>query len=188
MQTSYAFLIGVYMDWNHLHAFLQTAERGSLSAAARHMGVTQSTLSRQVAALEQQLGVTLFERVGRSVAVTQAGSGLLEYARTMEAAAQDLALAATGASTKLDGVVSVSATDAVAAFLLPRAIQRINEILKLAEVTVVGSLLNRSDTADIAVGQRLRFGPVAVAVVGVGVLQCLRAAAVEHYRWQSFAS
>jgi DNA-binding transcriptional LysR family regulator len=78
------------MDWNHLHAFLQTAERGSLSAAARYMGVTQSTLSRQVSALEIELGVTLFERVGRSVLITQAGLGLLEYARTMGAAAHDL--------------------------------------------------------------------------------------------------
>jgi len=76
LQTTYAFLIDKNMDWNHLHAFLQTAERGSLSAAARYMGVTQSTLSRQVSALEIELGVTLFERVGRSVLITQAGSGL----------------------------------------------------------------------------------------------------------------
>ena len=85
MHIAYAFLVG--MDWNHLHAFLETAERGSLSAAARHLGLTQPTLSRQVAALEQQLGVTLFERVGRSVAVTQAGLALLEHARRMGAAA-----------------------------------------------------------------------------------------------------
>nr|WP_315488212.1 LysR family transcriptional regulator [uncultured Rhodoferax sp.] len=127
------------MDWNHLHAFLQTAERGSLSAAARHMGVTQSTLSRQVAALEQQLGVTLFERVGRSVVVTQAGSGLLDYARTMGAAAHDLALAATGTSKTVDGVVSITATDTVAAFLLPRAIQRIKEAAPGVTIEVVAS-------------------------------------------------
>lgn len=89
---------------------------------------TQSTLSRQVAALEIELGVTLFERVGRSVVVTQAESGLLEYARTMGGAAHELALAATGTSKTVDGVVSVTATDAVAAFLLPRAIQRISEV------------------------------------------------------------
>lgn len=62
------YLIGLR---NHLHAFLQTAERGSLSAAAQYMGVTQSTLSRQVSALEVELGVTLFERVGRSVVVAK---------------------------------------------------------------------------------------------------------------------
>lgn len=142
------------MDWNHLHAFLQTAEQGSLSAAARYMGVTQSTLSRQVAALETELGVTLFERVGRSVVITQAGLALLEYARTMGTAAHDLALAATGTSTKVDGVVSVTATDAVAAYLLPRAIQRINEVAPDVRIEVVAadaiSDLRRRE-ADIAI-------------------------------------
>jgi DNA-binding transcriptional LysR family regulator len=142
------------MDWNHLHAFLQTAERGSLSAAARYMGVTQSTLSRQVAALEIELGVTLFERVGRSVLITKAGSGLLEYARTMGTAAHDLALAATGTSKAVDGVVSVTATDTVAAFLLPRAIQRISEVAPGLVIEVIAtdavSDLRRRE-ADIAI-------------------------------------
>jgi DNA-binding transcriptional LysR family regulator len=142
------------MDWNHLHAFLQTAERGSLSAAARHMGLTQSTLSRQVSALELELGVTLFERVGRSVLVTQAGLGLLEYARSMGMAAHDLALAAIGTSKAVDGVVSVTATDSVAAFLLPRAIERIAEVAPGVTIEVIAtdaiSDLRRRE-ADIAI-------------------------------------
>ena len=142
------------MDWNHLHAFLQTAERGSLSAAARYMGLTQSTLSRQVSALEIELGVTLFERVGRSVVVTQAGLALLAHARTMGTAAHDLALAATGTSTTVDGVVSVTATDTVAAFLLPLAIQRIAEVAPGVKIEVIAtdaiSDLRRRE-ADIAI-------------------------------------
>ena len=51
------------LDWNQLKAFLETAETGSLSAAARKLGLTQPTLSRQVAALEQRMGVSLCERV-----------------------------------------------------------------------------------------------------------------------------
>ena len=54
-------------DWNQARAFLATAEAGSLSAAARSLGLTQPTLSRQVAALEEALGVVLFDRVGRSL-------------------------------------------------------------------------------------------------------------------------
>ena len=45
------------VDWNQLRAFLETAETGSLSAAARKLGLTQPTLSRQVAAIEKCLGV-----------------------------------------------------------------------------------------------------------------------------------
>ncbi|WP_287983634.1 LysR family transcriptional regulator [Diaphorobacter sp.] len=142
------------MDWNHLRAFLETAQRGSLSAGARHLGLTQSTLSRQVAALEQQLGVTLFERVGRSVLPTQAGLALLEHARTMGAAADALALAATGSSQAVDGVVSVSASDAVAALVLPRVIARIRAAAPGVVIEVISSNalsdLRRRE-ADIAV-------------------------------------
>ena len=52
-------------DWNHAKAFLVTAQEGSLSAAARALGMAQPTLGRQVDALEAELGVVLFERVGR---------------------------------------------------------------------------------------------------------------------------
>jgi DNA-binding transcriptional LysR family regulator len=52
-------------DWNHIRAFHATATAGSLSAAARQLGLTQPTLSRQVAALEAELGVSLFSRIGR---------------------------------------------------------------------------------------------------------------------------
>ena len=54
-------------DWNRARAFLVTAEEGSLSAAARSLGMTQPTLSRQVDALEDELGLVLFERVGREI-------------------------------------------------------------------------------------------------------------------------
>ncbi len=55
----------VNFDWNHARAFLVSAEQGSLSAAARLLNTSQPTLSRQVAALEQELGIPLFERVGK---------------------------------------------------------------------------------------------------------------------------
>ena len=64
------------VDWNQLRAFLETAETGSLSAAARKLGQSQPTLSRQVAALELALGVTLFERVGKTMALTTTGQEL----------------------------------------------------------------------------------------------------------------
>ena len=64
------------MDWNHIRAFHVTAAAGSLSAAARQLGLTQPTLSRQVLALEADLGVTLFERLGRKLILTQTGADL----------------------------------------------------------------------------------------------------------------
>lgn len=142
------------VDWNHLRAFLETAETGSLSAAARTLGLTQPTLSRQVAAIEQQLGVTLFERVGKAMVLTSTGLDLLEHARTMGSAAEEMALAATGRSQAVEGVVSISASDAVAAYLLPRVIHHIRRVAPRVVVEVVSSNalsdLRRRE-ADIAI-------------------------------------
>jgi DNA-binding transcriptional LysR family regulator len=142
------------LDWNHLRAFLETAQTGSLSAAARKLGLTQPTLSRQVAAIEQRLGVTLFERVGKAMVPTSTGLDLLEHARNMGSAAEELALTATGRSQAVEGLVSISASDAVAAYILPRAIHRIRQAAPRIVVEVVSSNavsdLRRRE-ADIAI-------------------------------------
>lgn len=142
------------IDWNHLKAFLETAETGSLSAAARKLGLTQPTLSRQVAALEQQMGVTLFERVGKAMALTTTGMDLLEHARAMDAAAKTLGLAASGRAEAPGGVVSVSASYAVAAHLLPPIVRQLREAEPAIVIEVISSngfsdLLRRE--ADIAI-------------------------------------
>lgn len=142
------------LDWNQLRAFLETAETGSLSAAARKLGLTQPTLSRQVAAIEQRMGVTLFERVGKAMALTPTGLDLLEHARAMGAAAQALGVAASGRSQAVGGVVSVSASDAVASYLLPPLVRRLREQEPGISIEVIASnafsdLLRRE--ADIAI-------------------------------------
>ena len=142
------------LDWNQLKAFLETAETGTLSAAARKLGLTQPTLSRQVAAIEQSMGVTLFERVGKAMALTPTGLELLKHARAMGAAAEALGLAATGRSEAVGGVVSVSATDPVAAHLLPPLVRRMREQEPDIAIEVISSngfsdLLRRE--ADIAI-------------------------------------
>ncbi|MFT3778784.1 MAG: LysR family transcriptional regulator [Ottowia sp.] len=142
------------LDWNQLKAFLETAETGSLSAAARKLGLTQPTLSRQVAAIEQRMGVTLFERVGKAMALTPTGLDLLEHARAMGAAAEALDLAATGRSEAVGGVVSVTATDMVAAHLLPPLVRQLREqepgiVVEVIPSNALSNLLRRE--ADIAI-------------------------------------
>ena len=142
------------VDWNQLRAFLETAETGSLSAAARKLGQSQPTLSRQVAALELALGVTLFERVGKTMALTTTGQELLGHARVMGAAAHELGLAAAGRSEEVEGVVSVATSDAVAAYLMPKILLQIRQAAPGIQVEVVASdgfsdLLRRE--ADIAI-------------------------------------
>ncbi|MEQ9240385.1 LysR family transcriptional regulator [Roseovarius indicus] len=144
----------ISFDWNQIRAFWATAEEGSFSAAARALGQTQPTLGRQVAALEEDLGVTLFERAGRSLLPTKAGLDLLEHCREMGAAAQRISLTASGASQAVEGQVRITATDIMCLHVLPPAVAQIRRVAPGIEVDLVAAndirdLLRRE--ADIAV-------------------------------------
>ncbi len=141
-------------DWNQARAFLATAEAGSLSAAARALGQTQPTLSRQVAALEEALGVALFERLGRSLTLTKSGLELLEHVRSMGEAANQVALTASGQSQAVEGLVSITATDLLSTHILPPILVELRRLAPGIEVEVIAANdlrdLRRRE-ADIAV-------------------------------------
>ena len=135
-------------------AFAATAKAGSLSAASRRLSLTQSTLSLQIAALETQIGVNLFARIGERLVLTEAGLGLLDHAQAMAAAADAMALAAAGKSVEMASRISISATDAVSAYLLPGMVERTR--WEAPGVTIVIVLSNsisdlRRREADIAI-------------------------------------
>ncbi len=115
-------------DWAQVRAFLATAEEGSLSAAARVLGLTQPTLGRQVAALEETLGVTLFERSGRNWRLTQAGRDLLKPAAEMREAALRFSLNATGQAQAVAGPVTITTTDVIATYVLPPILAELRRI------------------------------------------------------------
>lgn len=144
----------VKFDWNRARAFLVTAEEGSLSAAARALGLAQPTLGRQVDALEEELGVVLFERVGRGLRLTPAGHDLIDHVRAMGAAAGRLSMTAYGQNEAMEGLVTISASDAYAAILLPPILKALCEAEPRIAIEVIASndasdLLRRE--ADIAI-------------------------------------
>ena len=144
----------IAFNWNQVRAFLVTAEEGSLSAASRALGLTQPTLGRQVTALEQELGVVLFERVGRSLELTQSGRELLDHVRDMGEAANRISLTASGQSQAIEGRVLITASDVMSVYHLPPALKRLREIAPRLQVDVVAANdirdLQRRE-ADIAV-------------------------------------
>jgi DNA-binding transcriptional LysR family regulator len=71
------------METQNLRAFLLVAESASFSAAAEQLHITQPAVSKRVATLEQQLGTSLFDRIGRRVSLTEAGAALLPHARSI---------------------------------------------------------------------------------------------------------
>jgi DNA-binding transcriptional LysR family regulator len=118
---------------------------GSLSAAARHLGLTQPTLSRQILALEADLGVALFERIGRRLSLTSTGTMLLEHAKLMGRAAEAAFLSASGDMQELSGRVSISATETYSAYILPEILARIG--LEAPQLTVM--VLAANDFSDL---------------------------------------
>lgn len=133
------------LDWNLLRAFHATATSGSLSAAARKLGLTQPTLSRQIIALEADLNVALFERIGRKLFLTATGSVLLEHTKLMGEEAEAVSLSANGDVQALSGRVSISATDTYSAYVLPDILSRIR--LEAPQLTVM--VLASNDLSDL---------------------------------------
>lgn len=144
----------VAFDWNHARAFLAIVETGSLSAAARALKQSQPTLGRQLSALETELGLVLFERVGRGLEITPTGASLAQHVRAMRDAAANLSLAASGRSDTIEGPVALSASDIFSAHLLPPILLELGRIAPNLQVDVIAKndlsdLLRRE--ADIAI-------------------------------------
>lgn len=144
----------INFDWNQVRAFLATVEEGSLSAASRALGQTQPTVGRQVAALEESLGVVLFERVGKSLTLTGTGVELLDHVREMADVASRISLVASGQSQTIEGQVTITASDVSSAYILPLVLRNIRAAAPLLKVNIVAANdiqdLQRRE-ADIAI-------------------------------------
>lgn len=135
----------INFDWNQVRSFLATAEKGSFSAAARVLEQSQPTVGRQVAALEHSLGVTLFERVGKSLNLTSAGEELLVHVREMADVANRISITATSQSNTIEGQVRITASDVMSVYQLPPIIKQIRELAPRLEIDVVAT----NDLRDI---------------------------------------
>lgn len=143
-----------------LRVFLEVARAGSFTAAARTLGYTQSAVSRQVSALEDEAGAALFDRLPRGVRLTEAGRGLLPYARSvleqLDSARRDLA-ALRGLTA---GRLRVGAFATAGASLVPRAIAAFHARYPQVEVTLDVDLSARLIS-------RMAGGELDVAVISV---------------------
>ncbi|MET0181435.1 MAG: LysR family transcriptional regulator [Caulobacterales bacterium] len=109
------------MDWDKLKTFHYAAETGSLTAAADKLGVSQSSVSRQIAALETGMGVPLFQRHARGLLLTGPGMALREFTREMSSAAVIAESTLKDAREKVMGDLKVTAPIAFGStWLAPR--------------------------------------------------------------------
>ncbi len=148
---------GAEPSWEWYRSFLHVAQAGSLSAAARTLGLSQPTLGRHIDQLEAALCVRLFTRSPEGLAPTDAGQALLPLAGTLAITAAALRRAAAGAGAgdgAVQGVVRVSASEVVGVEVLPPLLAALQQrhpalVLELVLSNQADDLLQRQ--ADVAV-------------------------------------
>jgi len=110
------------MEIHQLRYFVAVAEEGSFSHAAEREHVSQPSLSQQIQKLEAELNQQLFDRLARSVVLTEAGRSLLPYARQILSAIADAGRSVSALEHEVAGRLSVGATPSIALCVLPRLI------------------------------------------------------------------
>jgi DNA-binding transcriptional LysR family regulator len=140
--------------WDELRTFTEVARDGSLSGAARRLGLTQPTVGRHIDALEAAFGLTLFTRSPRGLTPTPAALALEPHVEAMAAAAAALARTASGEAAADRGVVRVTASDVVGVEVLPPMLAAFHA--EHPDIAIELALTNRTQDlarrdADIAV-------------------------------------
>ena len=108
------------MEFNQLRYVCAVAETGSFSRAAERCQIAQPSLSQQVLKLERDLGAKLFDRLGRSVRLTEAGRAFLPHARSILSQLETARSSVADQCADLRGSVAVGAIPTIAPYLMPR--------------------------------------------------------------------
>jgi DNA-binding transcriptional LysR family regulator len=160
-------------NWDWYRAFLGVMQTGSLSGAARALGLTQPTVGRHIDALEGALGLKLFIRTYDGYAPSEAARRLLPYAEALAASAAALTRVASSEGDGVRGTVRIAASDVVGVEVLPPILARLREAhpaltIELHLSDQLDDLLQRE--ADIAV-RMVRPSQQAVVARRVGIVQ-----------------
>jgi len=115
------------MDISALQAFIAVAESGSFSRAGERIFLTQPAISKRIAALEQDIGARLFDRVGRKIHLTPAGEALLLRTRAVLSELEDIKRDITNLSGTIAGELSVATSHHIGLHRLPGPLKRFHE-------------------------------------------------------------
>ncbi|KPA22665.1 HTH-type transcriptional regulator TdfR [Shimia sp. SK013] len=156
-------------NWDDLRFVLAVAENGTVSGAARQLGVNHATVLRRVAAYETRFGVAIFDRTAKGYTVRPERLRMIEAAREAENAVQSVARMLQGEQAPVMGSVRVSSTDSLCQFVLPEIVGTLHKDVSGLRIALM-STNARSDfsraQADIAVRPTDELGEDMVGDVG----------------------
>jgi DNA-binding transcriptional LysR family regulator len=136
------------ISFRDVRVFLVLVARRSITAAAKELHLTQSGLSRAIQALEEAVGVQLFERTRKGVALTGAGAAFVEYARQL---AQSYADAVTSVQAGHGQYLTFATSSAIAPLILPELLRRM-KFDQIADGLVLNELPSHQVAAQVASG------------------------------------
>ena len=178
------------LNWDDLRIFVAVADTGSLTAAARRLGVDHATVGRRLASLEAALGVRLVDRLPKGTPLTDVGGEFAELARGMDDTAEQLQRRARDASTSLTGTVTVSAPPVLASHFIAGSLHVLRERHPGLGVSLsgdVGLVSLEQRQADIAVRlvrpDHLSHVARAIGAVHLGLYAAPQVAALPPTDW-----
>ncbi len=148
------------MEFHQLRYFCAIADSGGFSRAARLTNVSQPSLSQQIQKLEDELGAPLFDRLGRSVRLTELGRTFLPRARALLFDLEAARSAAAEGNASLTGQVCIGVIPTVAPYFLPPLVATFSRQYPQARVNVVEEITP-------LLLEKLRSGAMDVAIVAV---------------------
>jgi DNA-binding transcriptional LysR family regulator len=107
------------LELRHLRVFVTVVELGAHARAARSLGISQSTVSETLSALERALGTAIFRKATKGSMLTPTGEALLPYARRMLALSSELVTELAKVSTSVSATLVVAAVESLSAYVLP---------------------------------------------------------------------
>jgi len=143
------------MEFRQLKTFLAVAERRSFTRAARDLNLAQSSVSAQVRALEEDLGTQLFDRLGRSVILTEAGEKLVHFARRMARMGDQMRAELAGGEPQ-GGILTIRMPETIASEYMPGVVERFSAAHPLVELSFI-------NCDDVQLREELDSGRIDVA-------------------------
>lgn len=144
------------LNVHQLHIFYSVAERGSFSAAAQTLHMTQPAVTMQVQALEERFGTKLFNRTTKKLELTEAGHRLLPQARKAVELMRDTDLLMVSFVEDLKGRLQFAASLTIGEYVLPRLLGTF--LRRFPEVSVNMKVMNTTEIIDAVAHQGLDFG------------------------------
>lgn len=142
------------LDWEDLKTFLAVARHGNLSAGARRLGVSQTTMGRRLEALQDKVGARLLQRTPSGFVLTPAGERIIAGVERMEAEANSVERAISGEDVRLEGLVRVTTVETFGARIVVPALaglQTSHPGISVELLTDTRSLSLARREADIAI-------------------------------------